>query len=118
MVDDESGSEDFRIQVEVVDDSGRLLLDDPPYPEGLTRAISLASDDAIIGHDVRRLEARVAVDDDEVIHALHHAGYRREGRLRQARVRENGWIDEYIYSRLATDEIYTRTGHTLSLIHN
>lgn len=49
MVDDESGSEDFRIQVEVVDDSGRLLLDDPPYPEGLTRAISLASDDAIIG---------------------------------------------------------------------
>ena len=89
MVDDESGSEDFRIQVEVVDDSGRLLLDDPPYPEGLTRAISLASDDAIIGHDVRRLEARVAVDDDEVIHALHHAGYRREGRLRQARVREN-----------------------------
>ena len=112
MVDDESGSEDFRIQVEVVDDSGRLLLDDPPYPEGLTRAISLASDDAIIGHDVRRLEARVAVDDDEVIHALHHAGYRREGRLRQARVRGNGWVDEYIYSRLATDEIYTRTGHT------
>ena len=75
MVDDESGSEDFRIQVEVVDDSGRLLLDDPPYPEGLTRAISLASDDAIIGHDVRRLEARVAVDDDEVIHALHPVSY-------------------------------------------
>lgn len=43
MVDDESGSEDFRIQVEVVDDSGRLLLDDPPYPEGLTRAISLST---------------------------------------------------------------------------
>ena len=112
MVDDESGFEDFRIQVEVVDDSGRLLLDDPPYPESLTRAISLASDDAIIGHDVRRLEARVAVDDDEVVHALHRAGYRREGRLRQARVRGDGWVDEYVYSRLATDEIYTRTGHT------
>ena len=112
MVDDESGFEDFRIQVEVVDDYGRLLLDDPPYPEGLTRAISLASDDAIIGHDVRRLEARVAVDDGEVVHALHRAGYRREGRLRQVCVRGNGWVDEYVYSRLATDEVYTRTGHT------
>ncbi|MDO4411924.1 NUDIX hydrolase [Cutibacterium sp.] len=112
MVDDQSDPDDFRIQVEVVDDSGRLLLDDPPYPEGLTRAISLASDDAILGHDVRRLEARVAVDDKEVIHALHRAGYRREGRLRQARSADNGWVDEFVYSRLATDEIYTRTGHT------
>ena len=24
----------------------------------------------------------------------------------------DGWVDEYVYSRLATDEIYTRTGHT------
>ena len=55
MVDDESDPEDFRIQVEVVGDWGRLLRDDPPYPEGLTRAISLASDDAILGHEVRRL---------------------------------------------------------------
>ncbi|AGJ77687.1 NUDIX hydrolase [Cutibacterium avidum] len=112
MVDDESDPEDFRIQVEVVGDCGRLLLDDPPYPEGLTRAISLASDDAILGHKVRRLEARVAVDDGEVIHALHRAGYRREGRLRQAGSRGDGWVDEFVYSRLATDEIYTRTGHT------
>ena len=51
----------------------------------------------------RRTEERVAADDVEGRRALHRRGFRLEGRLREARPRSDGWVDELVYARLAGD---------------
>lgn len=51
----------------------------------------------------RRTEERVAADDVDGRRALHRRGFRLEGRLRDARPRGDGWVDELIYARLAGD---------------
>lgn len=53
----------------------------------------------------RRTEERVAADDAAGRRELHRRGFHLEGRLRQARPRGDGWVDELIYARLDTDPV-------------
>lgn len=56
-------------------------------------------------HEPRRQEERVAADDQEGRRALHRRGFQLEGRLRQARPTDHGWVDELVYGRLAGDPV-------------
>lgn len=57
------------------------------------------------GGEPRRQEERVAADDVAGRRALHRRGLQLEGRLRQARRTEHGWVDELVYGRLADDPV-------------
>lgn len=100
-------SEDFEIRVHI--DSGVGVLDwaGATTPEALQQAVSLASDDVLLGRGCRRVEARIPVTDRMAVRALHLAGFRREGRLREAFVTPDGGLsDVYVYARLASDQVY------------
>lgn len=57
-----------------------------------------------LGDGARRVEAAVSAGDLASIHALHRAGFRREGRRRQAVELPDGELaDELLYSRLTSD---------------
>ena len=78
----------------------------------LADALSRASDEAL-AHGLRRLEASVPDWDHPVIRALHRAGFRREGRLRDAWRNDDGsHSDLLVYARLATDQAYGAHGFT------
>ena len=88
----------------------------------LDEAVSLAADDALIGHELHRVEASITADDLMAMRALHRAGFRREGRRRQAvRADDGSWHDALLYARLIDDQAYGPGGFTavmdLSLIH-
>jgi RimJ/RimL family protein N-acetyltransferase len=52
---------------------------------------------------IHRIEARAAVDNDRGNAALSKIGARREGRLRQAFLREGEYVDQYLWAILDTD---------------
>lgn len=98
---------EFRVQVEVNDGIGFLRWERQAVEfDVLVRAISLAADDAIIGHDLRRLQVDLPAGDIYAMRALHRAGFRREGRLREAHKAADGTLkDVLIYARLARDVV-------------
>ncbi|HSN42686.1 MAG TPA: NUDIX hydrolase [Propionibacteriaceae bacterium] len=73
----------------------------------LAKAVSLATDDSILGHDLRRVEVSIPSFDTMAMRALHLAGFRREGLRRQGAKTEDGrLVDVLLYGRLATDQVY------------
>ena len=52
---------------------------------------------------VHRIEARAAVDNDRGNAALKKLGARREGTLRQAFVRDDRFVDQYLWAMLASE---------------
>lgn len=98
---------DFRVRVDVRDGTGFLRWERQAVDvDVLTRAISLAADDAIIGHDLRRLQVDLPEGDVHAMRALHRAGFRREGRLREAHETPDGQLkDVLVYARLASDVV-------------
>ena len=77
----------------------------------LEKGISLAADDAMLGHNLRRLTVEIPATDRPAQVALHRAGFRREGRLREAIRDDHGeLVDVLVYARLATDVVYGPVG--------
>lgn len=102
-------SSTFRVQVSLSGDgTGKLHWSEQVVDvAALKEGISLAADDAIIGHDLRRLTVEIPANDVSARRALHQAGFRCEGRLREA-IRTSGgdYLDVLVYARLATDVVY------------
>ncbi|HQD21186.1 MAG TPA: NUDIX domain-containing protein [Arachnia sp.] len=99
---------DFKVEVEVSGGVGKLRWAEQTVDlETLQRAVSLAADDAIIAHDLRRLQVELPEWDTAARTALHRAGFRLEGRLRSAIEPEKGvYRDILVYARLAVDPVY------------
>lgn len=113
MTEASPGAErEFEIQVQVVeDDIGLLRWADQTDEATLREAVSLAADDALIGHGLRRVEAQVMADDVPARRALQRAGFRREGLRRAALKTTDGDLhDVLVYARLATDQVYGAGG--------
>lgn len=105
---------DFKVEVDIADGVGRLRWEQQVVDaETLQRAISLAADDAIIAHDLRRLQVELPEWDTVARTALHRCGFRLEGRLRSAIEPEPGvFRDVLVYSRLAVDTVYGPHGYS------
>ncbi len=92
-------------------DVGRLEWAGSTDSATLAKAVSLATDDAILRHDLRRVEVRIPAFDQMAIRGLHRAGFRREGRQRQALQLDDGdYADVLLYARLASDEVLGEIG--------
>src|SRR5215210_3753788 len=77
-------------------------------PDGgdLVAAVAAAADAALAGSAVRRLQASVPAHDLHGRRALLRAGFRLEGVRRQVVPRhDGGHDDEWLFSRLRTDEV-------------
>lgn len=107
-------SADFRVSVDITGGVGTLRWAEQQVDVAtLERAISLAADDAILAHNLRRLQVELPEWDTAARVALHRAGFRREGRLRSAIEPEPGvFRDILVYSRLAIDTVYGPHGFT------
>lgn len=104
---------DFAVNVVVDGPIGTLHWQGTVDQQSLDRAVSLAADDALIGHELHRVEASITADDLMAMRALHRAGFRREGRRRQAVRDDDGtWHDALLYARLADDQVYGAGGFT------
>lgn len=103
---------DFRVHVDVSGSLGRLRWSEQVVDlETLTRAVSLAADDAILAHGVRRLQVDLLSSDIPARRAVQRCGFRQEGRLRSAhQIREGEYVDVLVYARLATDQVYGPLG--------
>lgn len=62
-------------------------------------------------HEPRRTEERVAATDWPSRRDLHRRGFLLEGRLREAAPSGDGWVDELVYGRIASDPV-GRAAHT------
>ena len=102
----------FSVQVEVTGDVGMLRWKQQRVDaETLEKAVSLAADDAILAHDLRRLQVDLPANDVIARRALQRCGFRLEGRLRSAqRVGNDDLVDVLIYARLAIDTVYGPQG--------
>ncbi|PIE21233.1 MAG: NUDIX hydrolase [Arachnia propionica] len=77
----------------------------------LERAVSLASDDALLAQGYRRVVVEIPAGDRNAKRALHRAGFRREGTMRAAWATPAGdYEDVLLYARLATDMVYGPVG--------
>ncbi|MCC2593039.1 NUDIX hydrolase [Tessaracoccus sp. OS52] len=103
---------DFKVHVDIAAGVGRLRWDEQVVDgETLRRAVSLAADDAIIAHDLRRLQVDLLATDRAARIAVHHCGFRLEGRLRAAQQTSSGeFVDVLVYARLAIDPVYGPMG--------
>jgi 8-oxo-dGTP diphosphatase len=104
---------EFRVNVSIgTDGTGRLSWSEQTVDVvTLERGISLAADDAMLGKNVRRLTVEIPETDRPARVALHRAGFRQEGRLREAMATPGGgFADVLVYSRLATDVVYGPVG--------
>ncbi len=104
---------EFTVKVTLTGDgTGRLAWDEQVVDvQALERGISLAADDAILGHDLRRLTVEIPANDVAARIALHRAGFRQEGRLREAiRTAGDEFLDVLVYARLASDVVYGPQG--------
>ena len=99
---------EFSVQIEISGDVGMLRWKEQRVDaEVLEKAVSLAADDAIIAHELRRLQVDLPANDLAARRALHRCGFRLEGRLRSAqRVGNDDLVDVLIYARLAVDPVY------------
>ncbi|MEO7587728.1 MAG: NUDIX hydrolase [Arachnia sp.] len=103
---------EFSVQVEISGDVGVLRWKEQRVDaETLKTAVSLAADDAIIAHELRRLQVDLPANDIVARRALQQCGFRLEGRLRSAqRVGNDDLVDVLIYARLAVDPVYGPQG--------
>lgn len=103
---------DFRVHVDISGHLGRLRWDEQVVDsETLARAVSLAADDAILSHELRRLQVDLLATDRPARRAVHRCGFRLEGRLRQAQeVSPGEFVDVLVYARLAVDPVYGPMG--------
>lgn len=103
---------EFHVKVDISGGVGRLRWDEQLVDAAtLQRAVSLAADDAILAHDLRRLQCDIPATDRAAIVALHRCGFRREGRLRSALLTPTGQlVDVLVYARLAVDPVYGPEG--------
>lgn len=102
---------EFTVQVEVSGDVGVVMWNGATDADTLARAVSMASDDILLGHEVRRLEVSVPVTDQMARRALHLAGFRREGIRRHGMpVGDGQFVDVHQYARLAGDVVYGPEG--------
>ncbi len=103
---------EFSVQVEISGDVGVLRWKEQRVDaETLGKAVSLAADDAIIAHQLRRLQVDLPANDLVARRALQRCGFRLEGRLRSAqRVGNDDLVDVLIYARLAVDPVYGAQG--------
>ena len=99
---------EFKVSVDINGGVGTLRWEQQEVDlDTLQRALSLASDDAILAHDLRRLQVELPEWDTAARVALHRCGFRLEGRLRSALEPEPGLFrDVLVYSRLAVDTVY------------
>lgn len=98
---------EFTVGLRVDGDQGVLEWAGQVDSETLERAVSLAADDGLIGRELNRIEVSIPADDHMAMRALHRAGFRREGRRRQAVTAPDGVRhDVLIYARLASDQVY------------
>ncbi|HMR50281.1 MAG TPA: NUDIX domain-containing protein [Arachnia sp.] len=99
---------DFTVHVDIDGGLGRLRWDAQLIDaDTLERAVSLASDDAILAHEVRRITVELPETDTAARIAVQRCGFRLEGRLRQAYEPVEGqYVDVLVYARLATDPVY------------
>ena len=102
----------FNVSVEISGDVGVLRWKEQHVDaETLAEAVSLAADDAIIAHGVRRLQVDLPAGDLVARRALQRSGFRLEGRLRSAtRLANNDLVDVLVYARLALDPVYGAQG--------
>ena len=103
---------DFRVSLDIKGGVGTLRWEMQEVDtDTLQRALSLASDDAIIAHNLRRLQVELPEWDTAARVALHRCGFRLEGRLRAAIEPEPSvYRDVLVYSRLAVDTVYGAHG--------
>ncbi|RMB59028.1 NUDIX hydrolase [Tessaracoccus antarcticus] len=103
---------EFSVQVEITGDVGMLRWQEQRVDsETLEAAVSMAADDAIIAHELRRLQVDLPANDVVARRALQRCGFRLEGRLRSAqRVGNDDLVDVLIYARLAIDPVYGPQG--------
>ncbi len=102
----------FRVHVDVRDGIGHLRWAKQRVSVSvLERAISLAADDAILAHNLHRLQVELPVTDRVAIRALLRCGFRREGTLRQAHRNDDAtYVDVGLFARLASDVVYGPLG--------
>ena len=101
----------FTVEAKVTGDVGTLEWSGAADLETLATAVSMAADDQLVGHGLRRLEVSIPIGDEMARRALHRAGFRREGIRRQAmEVSPGEYVDVAIYARLATDIVYGGAG--------
>ncbi|MGL5405576.1 MAG: NUDIX hydrolase [Propionibacteriaceae bacterium] len=113
---DAAAEENFQISVRLNGDIGSLEWDGSVAESTLTEAVSLAADDALIAHGVRRLEVYLAAHDDVARRSVQRAGFRLEGVRRAAlQVSPCEFADIVVYSRLASDVVYGSEGFTATL---
>ncbi|MEL4504604.1 NUDIX hydrolase [Luteococcus sp. H138] len=104
-------ADEFAVQVEVTGDVGVVKWNGAVDADTLARAVSMAADDILLGHAVRRLEVAIPATDQMARRALHLAGFRREGVLRHGlAVADGDYIDVHQYSRLSGDVVYGPEG--------
>ncbi len=103
---------DFKVSVDISGGIGTLRWEEQEVDtDTLQSALSLAADDAILAHDLRRLQVELPEWDLPARVALHRCGFRMEGRLRSAAEPQPGvFRDILVYSRLAVDPVYGPTG--------
>ena len=113
---DSAAEENFQISVRLNGDIGSLEWDGSVAESTLTEAVSLAADDALIAHGVRRLEVHLAAHDDVARRSVQRAGFRLEGIRRAAlQVSPCEFADIVVYSRLASDVVYGAEGLSATL---
>jgi len=81
-----------------------------PEPEALGRAVRSATEEALVGLGLRRIEAAVPLRDVVARRALLRAGFRLEGVRREAQKVEGGFDDVALFARLAGDPVGGPTG--------
>lgn len=91
-------------------DIGTLRWEQATDAAVLTKAVSFAADDALLGQGARRVECAVLATDWPGRRALQRAGFRREGIRRQAHDHDGVYTDVMIYARLATDHVHGPMG--------
>lgn len=103
---------EFSVTVEISGDIARLRWKEQRVDaETLQEAVSLAADDAILEHKIRRLQVDLPANDIIARRALQRSGFRLEGRLRSAqRVSNDDLVDVLIYARLAVDPVHGPEG--------
>ena len=103
---------EFQVKVDISSGVGRLRWEGQlADAEALERAVSLAADDAILAHNLRRLQCEIPATDRIAMTVLHRCGFRREGRLRSAMLTASGQLaDVLVYARLAVDPVYGPQG--------
>ncbi|MFT4294906.1 MAG: NUDIX hydrolase [Micropruina sp.] len=105
--------EDFEVQLRAADGVGVLEWSGRASQQTVDRAVSLAADDALIVRGLRRVEVSLPADDRMGRRALQRAGFRLEGRRREALELPDGTLsDVVLYARLASDLVYGPGGFT------